>query len=159
MNISSSQKFAIIGAGIVGTALGFLLRRVGHEITAIADKSAAHLKRALAYTGGESFLLPQKAIKKADCILITTSDDAIAGVCRKIAAGNNLTEKIVFHVSGAGSLDLLEPARQAGAHIASIHPIQSFSSIDNAIQNIPGSVFGITADKKIKKWAKDMKLG
>jgi len=153
MKYLSSQKFAIIGAGNVGTALGYLLRQAGHEITAIADKSAAHLKRALPYTGGTAFRQPQKAIKNADCILITTSDDAISEVCRAIAEGSSLQGKIVFHVSGAGGLDLLEPARESGAQIASIHPIQSFSSIDNAIKNIPGSVFGITADKKIKKWA------
>ena len=57
-------------------------------------------------------------------------------------------------MSGAGGLDLLEAARKAGAVIASIHPLQSFSSIDQAIQNIPGSYFGITADKKAGMIAK-----
>ena len=49
---------------------------------------------------------------------------------------------------------LLEAAGKAGAIIASIHPLQSFSSIDQAIQNIPGSYFGITADKKAGMIAK-----
>ncbi len=59
-------------------------------------------------------------------------------------------------MSGAGGLDLLETAKKAGAAVASIHPLQSFSSIDQAIQNIPGSYFGITADKKAQKTAKNI---
>jgi len=51
-------------------------------------------------------------------------------------------------MSGAGDLDFLSKARQQGARVACIHPIQSFSSIDQAIKNIPGSYFGITADQE-----------
>ena len=61
-------------------------------------------------------------------------------------------------MSGAGGLDLLEPAKKAGAAVGSIHPLQSFSSIDNAIKNIPSSYFGITADKKAKKQAETIAL-
>jgi len=57
-------------------------------------------------------------------------------------------------MSGAGGLDLLDAAQEAGAGVASIHPVQSFSSIDTAIKNIPGSIFGITANKKAQKQAR-----
>jgi predicted short-subunit dehydrogenase-like oxidoreductase (DUF2520 family) len=50
----------------------------------------------------------------------------------------------------------LESAKKSGAFVASIHPVHSFSSIDNAIKNIPGSVFGITAEKKAEKLAKEI---
>ena len=59
-------------------------------------------------------------------------------------------------MSGAGGLDLLEPAYRAGASVASIHPLQSFSSIDSAIQNIPGSYFGVTASHGAKKISADI---
>jgi predicted short-subunit dehydrogenase-like oxidoreductase (DUF2520 family) len=59
-------------------------------------------------------------------------------------------------MSGAGGLDLLKPAKKAGAAVASIHPLQSFSSIDQAIKNIPGSYFGITADKKAQLPSKNI---
>jgi predicted short-subunit dehydrogenase-like oxidoreductase (DUF2520 family) len=93
-------------------------------------------------------------MQEADCILITTPDDAISSTCQKIALCQAIKGKFVFHMSGAGSLDLLESAKKAGAIVASIHPLQSFSSIDQAIQNIPGSYFGITADKKAQLTAK-----
>lgn len=147
------SKLAIIGLGMVGTAIGHLLKKAGHEIIAICDKNPAALKRALPYTGGITFRDPQKAVIQADYILLTTSDDAISSACREISASALIKNKLVFHMSGAGGLDLLEAAKKAGALIASIHPLQSFSSIDTAVQNIPGSVFGITADKSALKKA------
>jgi predicted short-subunit dehydrogenase-like oxidoreductase (DUF2520 family) len=149
-------NFAIIGLGMVGTAIGHLLKEAGHEIVAISDKSVKSLNNALRYTGGKTYLSQRKSIANADCILITTPDDFILTVCEEISHSEAIAGKFVFHMSGAGSLDLLEPAKKAGAFIASIHPVQSFSSIANAIQSIPGSVFGITAEKKAEKQAKEI---
>lgn len=149
-------NFAIIGTGTVGTAIGYLLKESGHNIIAVSDKSSAALKRALPYTGGRTYKLSGNLAANVDCILITTSDNDILSACGKITRDTDLRGKFVFHMSGAGGLDLLEPARKAGAAVASIHPIQSFSSIDNAIQIIPGSVFGITADKKAEKIARQI---
>ena len=142
------HTFAIIGTGMVGTAIGFLLKKAGFKITSICDKSSAALKRALPYTGGNVFLKPQDALQQADYILITTPDDAIAAACKEITLSPKIKGKFIFHMSGAGGLDLLETAKKAGAFVACIHPLQSFSSIDQAIKNIPGSYFGLTADKK-----------
>ncbi len=151
-----SFKFAIIGAGMVGTAIGFLLKKAGHKITAMADLSAAHLKRAQSYTGAVGFRYPSQAADLADCLLITTPDDRIGSVCEEIVGGSSVKGKKVFHMSGAGGLDLLESAAQAGASVASIHPLQSFSSIDSAIANIPGSYFGVTAAAGSKKLSADI---
>jgi len=148
------NNFAIIGAGMVGTAIGFLLKKVGYKVIAISDKSPAALKRALPYTGGKAFRKPREAVQEADCILITTPDDAISSACQDIALCPAIKGKFVFHMSGAGGLDLLESAKKVGSFTASIHPLQSFSSIDQAIKNIPGSYFGITADKKARLPAK-----
>jgi predicted short-subunit dehydrogenase-like oxidoreductase (DUF2520 family) len=152
------NNFAIIGAGMVGTAISYLLKKAGYEIVAIADKSAATLRRARSYTGGKSCRKPQEVLREADCILITTPDDIILSVCKDIARSPLIKGKYIFHMSGAGGLDILDPARKAGAAVASIHPLQSFSSIDNAIQNIPSSYFGITADAKAKTQAETIVL-
>ena len=152
------NNFAIIGAGMVGTAIGYLLKKAGYEIVAIADKSAAALRRAQSYTGGKACHKPQEVLCEADCILITTPDDIILSVCKDIARSPLIKDKYIFHMSGAGGLDLLDPARKAGAAVGSIHPLQSFSSVDNAIQNIPSSYFGITVDAKAKTQAETIVL-
>lgn len=148
-----SLQFAVIGTGMVGTAIGVLLKNAGHDIAALADASALHRKRAQAYIGAPAFRDPARAADRAGCILITTPDDRIGSVCAQIAGKSSLAGKKVFHMSGAGGLDLLAPAARAGALVASIHPLQSFSSIDGAIASIPGSYFGVTAAVGAKKLA------
>jgi predicted short-subunit dehydrogenase-like oxidoreductase (DUF2520 family) len=59
-------------------------------------------------------------------------------------------------MSGAGGLDLLQSAQDAGAHVACIHPLQSFADVEGAIRNIPGSTFGITSGDEIKEWSVQM---
>ena len=154
MSNKPSFKFAVIGTGMVGTAIGSLLKKAGYEITAMTDPSSAHLKRAQSYiTGAACCRYPSQAAGLADCLLITTPDDSIASVCAEIVDGSSVKGKKIFHLSGAGGLDLLAPATKAGAMVASIHPLQSFSSIDSAISNIPGSYFGVTAVAGLKKFS------
>ncbi|MBA4398088.1 MAG: DUF2520 domain-containing protein, partial [Syntrophus sp. (in: bacteria)] len=138
-NQDAEDGIAIIGLGKVGTAVGHLLKSAGYRIIAVADQSPDALKRGIPFTGGRPCETVVEAAAAAGCIIITTTDDAIACVCREIVAGGAVKEgDKVIHMSGAGGLDLLAPARQTGARVASIHPIQSFADVEGAIMNIPG---------------------
>ncbi|MDI9570626.1 MAG: DUF2520 domain-containing protein [Pseudomonadota bacterium] len=152
-----NDRIAIVGLGKVGTAMGSLLKKAGYPIVAIADRNPDTLARALPYTGGRVCPSIAVAPEGADAVLITIADDAIAAVCRELAGALRPGQKVI-HCSGAGALDLLASARDAGAYIASIHPIQSFAHVEGAIENIPGSTFGITADEEIREWAVDFVL-
>ena len=149
-------NIAIIGLGKTGTAIGYLLRRAGYPVVAVASRSQASLRNRISYTGGTAFTADAnaEAASLATCIFITTPDDTIAAVCRAIVQKGGIKpgDKVV-HMSGAGGLDLLESARQAGAKVASIHPLQSFADIEGAIRNIPSSTFGITADEDLREWS------
>ncbi|NLN40379.1 MAG: DUF2520 domain-containing protein [Smithella sp.] len=148
------MTFAIIGTGMVGTAIGILLKKAGHLVSALADTSPAHLRRAAARLGKiPTFHDPGKPAAYAACLLITTPDDIIAQACAQAVRGVDMRGKTVFHMSGAGGLDLLESAAQAGAKVACIHPLQSFSTIEGAVQSIPGSYFGVTAGRGAKALA------
>lgn len=151
---AAKDRVAIIGMGKVGTAVGFLLRSAGYSIEAIADRFPAALNKGVTYTGGKPCATSTEAARLADCVIITTGDDDIAAVCAEIAISGGIDRGgKVIHMSGAGGLDLLDTARRAGAHVASIHPIQAFADVTGAIKNIPGSTFGITADEAIREWA------
>ncbi len=150
------ENVAIIGLGRAGTAIGYLLRQAGYPIVAVASRSKASLQDRIRYTGGRAFTADAdaEAASLATCIFITTPDDSIAPVCREIAqkGGFKPGDKVI-HMSGAGGLDLLEPARKAGAMVACIHPIQSFADVERAIRNILLSTFGITADEGLRDWS------
>ena len=150
----TADTVAILGLGKVGTAVGHLLKSAGYRIIAVADRSPAALEKGIPFTGGQACKSLAEAAFAATCIVIATTDDAIASTCREIVASGAIHpgDKVV-HMSGAGGLDLLAPAREAGAFVASIHPIQSFADVEGAIINIPGSTFGITADEELREWA------
>ena len=158
MPVVSNRKddIAIIGLGKTGTAIGYLLRQAGYPVVAVASRSQASLRNRISYTGGRAFTADANAdaASLATCIFITTPDDTIAAVCRAIVQKGGIKpgDKVV-HMSGAGGLDLLESAREAGAKVASIHPLQSFADIEGAIRNIPSSTFGITADEDLREWS------
>jgi predicted short-subunit dehydrogenase-like oxidoreductase (DUF2520 family) len=153
------ENIAIIGLGRTGTAIGYLLHQAGYPIVATASRSRASLLNRVGYTGGIAFTSDAnaEAASLATCIFITTPDDTIASVCLDIAKKGGISpgDKVI-HMSGAGGLDLLEPARMTGAMVASIHPLQSFADIEGAIRNIPSSTFGITADEDLREWSANL---
>jgi predicted short-subunit dehydrogenase-like oxidoreductase (DUF2520 family) len=148
------DRFAIIGTGRVGTALGVLLQLKGYTVTALSDISQAALELAATRIKAKLFKDPLFMAPIADSIFITTPDDIIHEVCERLAQGGAIRSghKIV-HMSGAMGLDVLTGARFAGAHTASIHPVQSFTDAESAILNLPGSIFGITSDEAIREWS------
>ena len=152
--MAAGERFAILGPGKAGTAVGHLLRKAGHEITAVAGRRLEAARVAVSYTGGTATTDFAGAARGADCVLITTSDDAIETVCTAVsAAGGFRAGTKVVHTSGVGGLDILEAASRRGARVGCIHPIQTFADVDSAIEKIPGSTFGVTADAEILTWA------
>ena len=154
MNETEKDTIAILGLGKVGTAVGYLLKSAGYPIVAVASRSVSSLNHGVAYTGGKPGTSFSDAAAQAGCIFITTADDAIQSTCEKITREGGIEPgKKVIHMSGAGGLDLLSAAKNAGACVASIHPLQSFADVEGAIINIPGSTFGITTNDDIKAWS------
>jgi predicted short-subunit dehydrogenase-like oxidoreductase (DUF2520 family) len=152
------KTVAIIGAGRVGSSLGFLLRKAGYAVTAVAARSMATAEKAADFIGsGEPTNDVVKAASKADIVFITTPDWAIKNVCDKIASGSGLKQgSLVVHMSGAHSLDLLEAARAVGAHRAVLHPLQSLASREQGIKTLPGSYFRVEADPEARTDATDI---
>lgn len=151
---SKKEPISIIGMGKVGTALGFLLRNAGYEIAAIYSRSVQSIMKALPYTGGTGATSAAEAACRGNIIIIATPDDEIESVCERIASSGAVgTSKKVIHLSGAGSLSLLQSAKNRGADIACIHPLQAFADVETAIANLPGSTFGITCEEHLIPWA------
>lgn len=152
------QRVSIIGAGVVGTAIGYLLKERGYPIVGIASRTFASAKRAQEFVGeGEASHDLGATSKKADIVFITTSDSAIEDVCSKIASeGGFIPGAIVFHTCGALSSEILGSARTVGAHVASLHPLQSLADINAAVKNLPGSFFCIEGDESALSVAREI---
>lgn len=137
------RSIGFIGAGTVGTALAHRLCDGGYPVAAVADAVAEAAQRFARMVPGSRILeTAQDVADSVDLVFVTTPDDIIPRVVSQLAwrAGQS-----AVHCSGAASLDVLEPARTAGAHVGSFHPCQAFASIEQAIENLPGSTFAIEA--------------
>ncbi len=151
-------RVSIIGAGVVGTAMGYLLKKGGYPIVGIASRTLKSAKKAVEFIGSGIASTDLSYISgTADIVFITTSDSAIKGVCKKIASEKGFKKgSVVFHTCGALSSKALLPAKNSGAYIASLHPLQSLANVKEAVRRIPGSYFSVEGDQKAVSVARDI---
>jgi len=147
-------KLGFIGAGTVGTALAVRLSSKGYQVVAVSSRSRSSAQKlAEAVNGCRAFDNNQDTVDAAELIFITTPDDAIISVAKELQwhAGQS-----VVHCSGALSTDILESANKLGAHTGAFHPLQTFASVNQAVENIPGSTFALEADEPLLSILKNM---
>jgi predicted short-subunit dehydrogenase-like oxidoreductase (DUF2520 family) len=154
MKKTTRINLCVIGAGRVGTTVSYTLAEKdlpNIKLKAISSRSMESLNRAKKILGSKAAGViftreNSKAVSLANCILICTPDDVINSVCSDIFKDKSKDFKNYYaiHFSGSKSLEVLNSARAAGAEIASIHPLKSFASIEEAIKSLPGTIFGVT---------------
>jgi predicted short-subunit dehydrogenase-like oxidoreductase (DUF2520 family) len=143
---AKTMKIGFIGAGKVGSAMAVLLQKAGYQVVGIASRSQESAQ-VMAKRLNCPVLSKGEAARNAEVLFLTTSDDAISTVAEEVASdGAFYSGQVVLHMSGAHTAQLLEPAAKQGAITLSLHPIQSFASVEQAIELIPGTYFSIEGD-------------
>jgi predicted short-subunit dehydrogenase-like oxidoreductase (DUF2520 family) len=148
MPVSTSKELdiAIVGAGTLGTALGYALHQSGYRVSEIVTRDQPQsLRRARAFANRvhASATTLSKAQLRARITWICVPDDSISEVAKGIAKQRDWRRKIVLHSSGALDADALAAAKEAGAETASAHPLMTFvsqSSID--LKGVPFALEG-----------------
>ena len=147
-------KLGFIGAGTVGNALAVRLSSKGYPVVAVFSRSHASAEKLSNAVSGCRVLGSSQAVADAaDLVFITTPDDAIASVAAQIKWHPGQS---VVHCSGAASTDILEAVKKQGARAGAFHPLQTFASVQQAIENIPGSTFALEAEEPLLAALKDM---
>ena len=147
-------KIGFIGAGTVGTAMAVLLSRKGYPVVAVSSRSYSSAENLAKQVKGCAVSnSSQEVADTAELIFITTPDDVISTVASEVKWHPGQS---IVHCSGAASTDILAPARQADAYVGSIHPLQTFAGVEQAIANIPGSTFAIEAEEPLLSTLKDI---
>lgn len=137
----------IIGAGQVGRVLGRLLVGVaGIAVQDVLTRSLASAQAAVDFIGAGTPVDAFAALRRADVTMLAVPDDQIGPACAALAAQGSLHGAIVFHCSGALGSTLLLPASQAGAAVASVHPIRSFADPAQVAAGFDGTYCGIEGD-------------
>lgn len=138
-------SFAIVGGGKVGTALGANLVRAGYACTGVVCTTQSSAQKAVSFIGsGTASTIPWEITPKADIVLITTPDSAIADVCEQIDAHRGFAPgAIVLHCSGALPSTLLKIASAGDVATGSLHPLQSIAGVDPVVNPFEGIVMAV----------------
>jgi len=151
------KKFgiSIVGAGRIGRTLGRRLREEGWKIHAVVTRSETTARRAVRSIGGGSGHAEfSHSIFTAPIILIAVPESSIESVVARLSSRDQADwrGKIVLHTSGALSSEVLRPLRSHGAHVGSMHPLQSFSGV--GMPALDGRAFAIEGDRAAAKIAR-----
>lgn len=129
------MKIGVIGGGKVGCCLAGYLKQ---QLQGITASSEAHSLQ-LAERFGLKPCTNVELVQRADVLLLTVPDRLIGAVAEQLVhecAKSTATEadskqslmgKIFLHCSGSMGLEALAPLQREGAHVGSLHPLQSFA--------------------------------
>jgi predicted short-subunit dehydrogenase-like oxidoreductase (DUF2520 family) len=154
MTKQNAPTIGFVGAGTTGTAVAVRLAQHGYPVTAVSSRSLTSAEKlAGRISGCKVYDGAQEVADIAKLVFITTPDDTISKVAAEVQWHKGQS---VVHCSGAHSVDILESAKQRGANTGCFHPLQTFASVDQAIDNIPGSTFAIEAEEPLSSMLKEM---
>ncbi len=154
----AAREVAIIGAGVVGSAFGHLLRRKGYEIKGVYCRTRKAVRVASDFIGqrindGDM----AHTASSADLVFLTVPDRVIAPVCHEIASKKGFREgATVIHASGALPSTVLNEAHCCGAFVGSIHPLMSFANPQEAVERFPGIFCSYESDPEVNPMLKDV---
>ncbi len=113
------MRITILGAGNVATQLALVLKKSGHQIVQIYNRSD-DAGVELAKTVGAEFSSNLSDLAEADVYLVAVKDDAIG----EIGAHFKFFDKIIAHTSGTKSKDLLQ---NASPNFGIFYPLQTMT--------------------------------
>lgn len=127
------MKINVIGAGRLGRSLAHacMTNRVASSLM-VCNRTLYSTQQAIKAIGAGHAIETINHAPPADVWFITAPDDAIELIATHLAHSNSIQPgHIIAHCSGVLEAKILEPVRQQGALVASVHPLRAFNS--NAI--------------------------
>lgn len=139
------MDISIIGAGRLGTSLGYALSKKGYRVKALSCKSLPSAKESRKIIGeGMPLTDNSEAARRGELVILCVPDEVIKKVSKELAASSiKWSEKFVFHCSGLHTSEILKPLKRKGTMTASFHPVQSFSQKRPGRKQFKGIYFGL----------------
>ncbi len=151
------RNVSIIGAGRVGTTIGYLLSRRGCPFSGIFSRSHKSAETAIKFIKrGKIFPTIQNLLQSSNTILITVADAEIKNVVKEIVKRKNLNGKIFIHTSGLFSSSILSPISSHGGYVATMHPLLAIPSPKIGIALVKGSYFALEGRNKARSEAEKL---
>lgn len=144
--MADKPKIAIVGAGRFANSLAPALRSAGYRITEIISRASAGSRRkagSLSRKVGAKAVTASSARFDADVLWFCVPDREIHSAAVTVAQRRIGRVRFAFHSSGARSSRELDPVREIGAAVASVHPLMTFvAGAQPALHAVPFAVEG-----------------
>lgn len=151
--MTRKPRVAIVGAGSLATCLASALRESGYTITEIVSRrsprSRQQARRLAAKVDGRA-VTAKAATLDAELLWFCVPDREI----RAAAASLSVPEKVrfAFHSSGALTSRELDPLRNKGVSVASVHPLMTFvPGTRPALAGVPFALEGDAAATRVAR--------
>ncbi len=124
-----APEITIIGVGGLGYSLAKALSEANFTVKSVFNRTVGKAKEiADELDINQSGTFPLDDSELGDLIFITVSDSAIANVAQQLAdISEDFSHKTIVHCSGNETASLLQALKEKGGHIASFHPLQTFT--------------------------------
>jgi len=141
---------SIIGAGKLGTSLGYALSKKGFRIKALSCRTFSSVKESRKIIReGKAFTDNVQTARYGEMVVLSVPDDEIENIVDELLSSDiEWSKKFVFHCSGLLSSEILKPLKIKGALTASVHPIQSFAKKKPALKAFKGIYFGLEGSRQ-----------
>jgi len=153
----SNKKFALIGTGVVGTALAVALEAKGLECVGVNTRSAKSYQNFCQYLPKKHLDLAQLSLE-ADILFITTQDEIISKVAEELTLlKQRKKDQIWIHCSGSLKSAIMCHDPSLTVSYLSLHPLQAFASVENALALLPGTYFGLEgSDRQVEEYGEQL---
>jgi predicted short-subunit dehydrogenase-like oxidoreductase (DUF2520 family) len=141
------RRLVIVGAGVVGRALGKALREAGLPVAAIVSRSKRRAQGAARFIGEGEPTTDLAMAASGNLVMLATIDRVLEEKAKLLAAATSFPRGCVaFHCSGAFPGEAIGALRAAGCRVGSLHPMQTFASPEEGLLLLPGSYFAVEGD-------------
>ena len=138
---------AIIGVGRVGGALALSLPPAKYRVTGLVSREWTDEVVALAGRLEHARLIPPDDLEaglKTDIVFFTTQDTELRDAIAEYRGW--IGDATVFHTSGSTPSSVLEPLREGGNLIGSLHPLVSISKPELGPERFSGAYMCVEGD-------------
>ncbi|MGH8875195.1 MAG: Rossmann-like and DUF2520 domain-containing protein [Acidimicrobiia bacterium] len=136
-------ELILAGPGRAGGAIALAARRAGHRVVGVLARRAG-TARAWAERLEASPLRWDLPLPTADLLVTAVRDDAIGEVAARLSPHAGLVGAAV-HLSGFAPLAALDPFREAGLAVGSLHPLQTIPDPETGAAALTGAWAAVTA--------------
>lgn len=139
-----------LDVGLVGTAreipvIGLALAGAGHIPWFMTEPRPEARETSLAQLRGVTIRPADEVVQGSDLVVIAPGEgETVESLVADISDGWKAGQ-IVFHTDPARGIDVLEPARAAGAITLAIHPVLHFTGTSLDVQRLKDAYFAVTA--------------